>query len=366
MWWENPSEATILQFFDECHDYTQKMIKKAVGNISRTWPFNHHLDSKRHPFTPKGAVINITNTLSVWDALRLYARQWFGVHFMITGHPAPSGYELISQLPAAVLTPMRFDRALPHASYLSTRTWGFDLRLLGRLRPYFSATGQRPPPVYPEVAGGKMFNDVGVSNPDLYYQKNLWTSKFEGGSTFFAGYWWEMPVRSQMLTLVYILRALNRGVEDLDPALILPSHCLNRKAHTMPFTDWDTFRRAIMVDQSHLAGNFCAAYPNHTHPLEWNTTKSSCDEDEIATLMKWHEWRAETDDGGLNYLDSDARPNDSLMSFGRQSELLTGLGFHGVDYRKSIRLFSIHDHIPAQRINDAPPKLIKAMERFYK
>lgn len=366
MWWENPDEATILQFFDECHEYTHKMMKKAVGNVSRTWPFNHHLNSKRHPFSPDGAVINITNTLSVWDALRLYARQWFGVHFMITGHPAPSGYELLSQLPAAVLTPMRFDRSLPHGGYLSAKTWGFDLRLLSRLRPYFSASGQRPPTVYPESLNAKVFADVGVSNPDLYYQKNLWTAEFKGGSTFYDKFWWEMPVRSQMLTLIYILRALNRGVQDLDPSLILPGHCINRKAYTMPFVDWDTFRRAVMADQPHQANHFAQAYPDNTHPREWSTTTASSDEDEIAALMKWHEWRAETDDGGLDFLKSKARPTDQHMTFARQSELLTGLGYHGVDYRKSVRLFALREHISADRINDAPQKLVKSLEGFYK
>jgi hypothetical protein len=363
MWWENPDAKILEQFFEECHDFTRERMKKAVGNINRTWPFNHHLNSQRYPFEPKGAVISITNTPTVWDALRLYARQRFGVHFMISGHAAPKGYELLSQLPAAVYTPMRFDRTIPHGGFLSTRTWGFDLRLLGRLRPYFSATGQRPPTIFPENESEKIFADVDVSNPDLYYQRNLWTAPFEGNVVKFAGFWWEAPVQKQILTLLYILRALN-NMYGLDPSLILPAHCIHRRAFTMPFMDWDFFRKGA-VGHDHQAENLAAAYADVSHDIEYKQEESSTQEDELLKMMQGHDWRAETDDGGLRFIDSDIRPNDELMKFGRQSELLTALGFHGVDYRTSIRLFAVRERIPGDRINDAPPKLVKALERFY-
>jgi hypothetical protein len=338
---------TARQFIEECRSFTTEYIVNFCPEVVHQWPFSNKLPSHIYDFEPDGAIVHISDTPSMWNAINMLSRHMYGSHFVImAGSHNPGGsslenYPLLSQLPATVLMIHDPDQLVAHAGYLSQCSWGIELRNTGRLRPY--RKGMKPTPLTPAEETDRNFKAEPDARYDCYWRPDLWRYPFPGPACRWEDYFYEMPSMAQVHTLVAVLRVLHQ-LHGLDRRLIVPSNCVSGSIPTLPVLPWDYIRECATaqgaVDMTSDRFTIFSKGPCtwETHDLDWE------DESLQGEIMERARWRGELDDGKLVILDQD-------REFAMSNGYARTLGYFGYDVTDPN--FSLHMWAMAQELGDA-------------
>lgn len=250
LWWQEPNinEETAWQFLDECQDFTKNFIR-SIPEMNRTKPVHYLYDD--HEFNPIGAVIHPTLTVSSRDAMRAITRGLYGTHFIVMAKVMPEKkYELLGQVPSAILAPMSFDKAVPHAGYLSYITWGIDIANIGRLRPWNKK--QKLPPLSVEETRDKLFDVSSLSEDEFkrcifFNRYNRWQKQHCSGqlAVRHGNFAYDYIDNYAMNTLIILLRVLN-VISPMQRGLIVPSHCVfSKNDRSLQPYNWSEIRSEV-------------------------------------------------------------------------------------------------------------------------
>lgn len=360
LWWqeERINPDTIIQFFQECTEYTKKLLEMTPD--LRQSKFNHHLPKIQHPFNPIGAVIHSTNTETVSETLRLIARNVYGTHFIITQKaPTISLGALMREMPSVILMPMGWEEAVPHSAYMSKRSWGIDLRNIGRLRPWYK-DNQTVPPIYPGEENPRMFkfNDpIDTDSMSFHWRKNMWREEFDGYSNYINGMYYESPNSNQVLALAALLHILNQ-YNEIDEEYIVQSNCVRGFRCPIPSLPMYHLRNyAIDANEKHLR------YIKDKFIVEPYTTEfniENIDEVFINENLTMNRWRSALDDGELDFVLSG--PDVSLGL--KDREALFHLGYSQADPGLALRMFAMNCGVHQDYFTDAIGQIAKKTKIF--
>lgn len=311
------------QFIDELHKFTEEFVVNYAREVIPVWPLTNVLSRTYFSFDPQGVIVHSSDTPSIWNALHMCTRHVYGTHFIILSGrrmPMQANYELLSEIPATMLMLYPLDALVPHAGYISSKTWGIDLRNAGRLRPV--EKGFDPTPIMPSEETDQNFITKPRTWYDMYWRQKLWCYPFDGPVGRWEDYCYEAPTKNQIIALIAMLRVLYiLSDRKLDRRMIVPSNCINGGRHVLPFLVWRAIRdNMTTIDPisedyewiNHLSTNQCEF---EAYDIE--------DEDEsmVGEQLEQMRWRGERDDGQL-----------ALLFSKRHFEL-------GGGYRKSLRYY---------------------------
>lgn len=246
MWWNNITNDIAYQFLNECEDYTNKVRAKDKFMLSR----NFKEDFVKREFNPFGAIITCSNTENSIDSLRSLYLGNYGTHFIITKKTDgyKNDYELLKDLPAMILTPCSM-RYIVHAGFMSLFAWGIQLTNLGKLRQIkYNFFGSKPIQIPYNEESDKIFrSELSINKYDYYHWKNFWTSKVELKTNSvkpFGNYVFELPHYKQIISLIILLKVLNK-ITPLDRNYVLPYHCINNRELHIPNIYWEDVRKYV-------------------------------------------------------------------------------------------------------------------------
>jgi hypothetical protein len=348
---------TALEFLDQLENTTAEFVINTLHENIHQWPFSNVYPKHEFDFKPEGAIVHINETPSLWNALHMLARQSHGAHFLILsgnrtyGNPG-SRYPLVRSLPSTVLMLYPFDNITPHSGYLSTKTWGIELRSIGRLRPHNKFF--TPPPILPieEKTENFLYKD---KNEEIktYWKMDQWRTEFDGPTYLFDDVIYEQPTLKQVVSLITVLRVLNVIKKELyktgplNKSLIIPSNCIDGSYEKLPLLPWK-FIRKWATDST--VGNIS----DETTIKEFFNRKNTCayekeeleweDESLIAEQISTMRWRCNRDDGELLQLFEDRK---FKMARGYIKELKRS-GYDEENLNFAIRMWAI-----ARRLGEA-------------
>jgi len=331
LWYEKEITKKIAeQLFAEIEDFTQQYINNRMPRIRNLWPFPK--DIYEENYAPHGAVVHLSRTTTIANALFMLSRGVYNTHFLITSTKHSNinhiRYPLMSKLPSYVFMPTHPDTFVQHSGWISTRTIGIDLRNVGQLRPHVA--GIDPMPLY-TIDNKKeclSYNHDKNNMPDLYTYNDCWREPFIGNSYSYREWWYENINSQQLITLTIILRCLDRYL-GLDTSMIVPSNCITGETSISPGIAWDNIRQMInptCVKYGKSCYNWIRAL--HSNKTSTKELEDSYDSEAlIGSLLDDSRWRGARDLGQLDQL------NTVSVTSGA-SEYKHHLGFLGYEYRK--------------------------------
>jgi hypothetical protein len=358
MWYDKPiTKSMALELFDELYDLTTESVINYAPELRDLWPLS--LDTPlNYMYNPRGAIINISRTTSMWNAIELVTRKVYGTHFIIMSRShlgkKSNMYPLSSQLPTFVAAPYKITQLVQHSGYISNLTYGIDLRSVGKLRLHRYM--ETPMPLTEiEAQDPKHFlydseNDAKTAMKLCHF--DMWRQTFRGPVYRFNNMCYEQPTTDQIKTLIIILRALHVVTEGgLLQDLVVPGSCIHNTEHVFPGIPWDTIRNYISNDYKLDHQN-----PDHWYNLLFAETKRCdyeyqdlpySDEGTIASQLDFARWRSEFNDGRLERLiDDDYYYTESHLK-GLQRRI-RDYGYSAQspeDTNTSLRLYAIANHI---------------------
>jgi hypothetical protein len=311
-WFEvNFNKDLARQFLEECWNFTSEYVLNNARELVPSWPLTNIMPKSVFKFEPDGAVIHISETPSMWNALRMQTGHVFASHFIVMAGQrahALDRYPLLKQLPSTVFMLYPVDAMIPHAGFLSPRTWGIELRNAGRLRPVKEDIEVMP--LMPSEETERNFTAIDNGRYDCYWRQDLWRHKFEGPVGRFENSFYEMPTLAQVTSLIALLRALDclYGDEEnygLDRRLVVPSNCVSAQSVKLPFIHWDGVRNA-MLDREIINPEWEWLAPLSTDPCQFEGHDLDWDDESLLAEQFDHvRWRGDRDDGQANVLDEE-------------------------------------------------------------
>jgi hypothetical protein len=343
-WFEEDfDKETAIEFLLECQNFTSEYVLNHARELVTTWPLTNVMPKNVFQFKPEGAVVHISETPSMWNALHMQTRNLFSSHFLVmSGQRAMhlQNYPLLSQLPSTIFMLYPLDAMIPHAGYMSPRTWGIELRNAGRLRPVL--TGNKPLPLMPSEETERNFMATDNVKYDCYWRQDLWRHKFNGPVANFEDYYYELPTVSQVISLTALLRALDCVAEEnngygLDRRLVIPSNCISAQHLKLPFINWNIIREQIILrDVINPKWEWLAPLSHDPcqfegHDLDWE------DESLLAEQFDDTRWRGERDDG-QGVLLNESRAFKLASGYTRS---LSMFGYDSTDPDFSLKMWAI-------------------------
>jgi hypothetical protein len=176
------------------------------------------------------------------------------------------------------------------------------------LRPHFEDIKPHPLSISEESNPQYFVRDFPLrdrlDSPNLYMPFDMWRESFPGTPYEFRDRYYELPTRSQIKTLIIILKALH-GYTDggLDKRLIVPSNCIHNHEPIFPGIPWERIRGCAVGEMNFPTrkGKHDWVTPLfHNHPTSFETDDFQYeDEGTIASQIDYARWRSEVDDGQL-------------------------------------------------------------------
>lgn len=356
-WFEvNFNKDLAREFLTECWNFTSEFVLNNARELVPTWPLSNTMPRNVFKFNPEGAIVHISETPSMWNALHMQTGHVFASHFIVmSGNRARgplSRYPLLKQLPSTVFMLYPLEALLPHSGYLSNRTWGIELRNAGRLRPV--PKGLTAMPLMPSEETDRNFVVNDDENYDFYWKQDLWRNKFDGPVGRFENSFYELPTIAQVTSLIAILRALdcihdNDDEYGLDQRLVVPSNCVSAQHTKLPFIHWDGVREHMLKREiinpewewlAPLSHDSCQF---EGQDLDWD------DESLTAEQFDQLRWRGARDDGESSVLNEE---RILTMASGYKRSLRV-LGYDTSDTNFSLNMWAI-----ANGIGNLPEELI--------
>lgn len=299
---------TVVEFLDECQQFTEEFVVNYAKELFPSWPLSNKLPKRHFDFEPSGIIVHPTESPSIWNSLHMCTRHVYGTHFIvlsgrnqvITHHL--KRYPLLSALPSPVLLLYPLTDHIPHSGYLSSKTWGIDLRNAGRLRPY--RKGAPPTPLMPAEETESNFKTTPGVAFDSYWRQNLWCYPFEGNIFQHDDRIYEIPSHHQVISLIVLIRVLDVYNDGLDFRTVVPSNCVNDSMPKFPYFNWNIIRELGKTRGNIPYSQHLATYPTINTPYEYYDLDIE-DESLIGELMENARWRGERDDGQLHALYGD-------------------------------------------------------------
>lgn len=367
-WWNQEiDERTAVAFLKECQRYTEKAISKNQPDI-KARRFSHRMPTTEVPFIPFGAVVHTTRTKTVWDAMRVVGSEAYGTHFIIATHKGIKNaeFELLSSVPCTILMPMGWEAAVPHSSYLSTVSWGIDLRNVGKLRPWRSPIGSEPTPIFVGEENVNTFRYVQPLEPSFYWWENLWRSKFDGHVDKWFDFYYEVPTFGQIKSLIILLRVLN-ALNPLNPRFVLPASCVRNIDQVVPHVPWEIVRHFAFEapDEKPTMEDFNYIFKRVQSYGDFTPTPS----DDIFTTdnAKMQRWRNENDDGMLHFILNGPKVDFTGTRYGLKSRFIEDLDMLGYDTRDpdlAARLLVAAHRMNPDRLDDVVAATRKKVEKL--
>jgi hypothetical protein len=329
--------------------------------------FSHKIPPTEVPFIPSGAIIHSTRTRTMWDALRVIGSEAYGTHFVIASHkkyPNPE-FELLSSVPSTIFMPMGWESAVPHSAFLSTITWGIDLRNVGKLRPWRSPIGADPTPIFNGEETIDMFRYTKSQQPSFFWWDNLWRSKFNGHAEKWFNFYYEVPSFAQIKTLIILLRVLN-ALYPMTPSMVIPASCIRNIDPVTPHVPWDLVRKFVFDTPEERP-----TLAEFNHIIQTAKTRDDFDytaSDAIFTTdtAKMQMWRSESDEGLLHFVINGDNINFVGKHHGTKAQYiqnLMALGYSLSDVSFNARLYAaghnIHPDNFTDSINSIHKKILK-------
>jgi len=365
-WFEEDFDReTADQFIDECRRFTEEFIINYAREMIPSWPLTNVLPSHLFDFQPEGVVVHSSETPSLWNALHMCTRHVYGTHFMVLAgrrmpHQDQLHYPLLAQLPTTVLMLYPLDAIVPHAGYISTKTWGIELRNAGRLRPV--EKGLQPTPLMPSELTERNFKADPDKRYDVYWHQNLWCYPFEGQAARWEDYYYEMPTTSQVISLVALLRVLDFYAGGLDRRMVIPSNCINGSEPKLPLIAWNAVRLS-MIEREVIKPEYewLSYLSNHLCQFEAHDLENE-DESFIGEQLESMRWRGEREDGQLQLLLSERK---FVLAKGYRRSL-EYLGYDSIDMNFSLHMWAlakgmldVRDEEIYNRLNRESPLSVK-------
>jgi len=349
------NKALALQFLEECWNFTSEYVLNNAREIVSTWPLSNTMARNVFKFQPEGAVVHISETPSMWNALRMQTGHVFASHFIVMAGQRTNyldRFPLLKQLPSTVFMLYPFDTIIPHSGFMSPRTWGIELRNAGRLRPV--PEGIDPMPLMPSEETDMNFVVADNERYDYYWRQNLWRYKFDGPVGRHKNEFYEIPTIAQVTSLIAILRVLDclQETDDeygLDRRMVIPSNCVSAHQPKLPFIDWNAIRNVTLERDiikpewhwmSHLHTGRCSF---EGHDLDWD------DESLTAEQFDGIRWRGDHDDGQMGMLNE----NRSFLLATAYKRNLRELGYDTEDCNFALSLWAI-----AHGLGSAPDEIV--------
>jgi len=147
-WYETEfTKETAKQFLEECWNFTATYVLNNARELVPNWPLTNTMSRSVFKYEPEGAIVHISETPSMWNALHMQTRHVFGTHFMLMAgqrsKTVKMEYPLLGELPSTLFMMYPPEAIVPHSGFMSLRTWGIDLRNAGRLRPVIAESLRR-------------------------------------------------------------------------------------------------------------------------------------------------------------------------------------------------------------------------------
>lgn len=313
-WYQrNFSRETALELFDEARSFTEEVVINYMPEVAQAWPLGNELHNV-HGFNPKGAIIHVSGSPSMWNTFHMHTRNSHSAHVIImTGGRFKSlqggRYELLEALPANILIPHPIMTPLPHSGFLSSKTWGIELRSCGKLRPYDGMN--EPPPIMNVEETDTVFRrglDDYPSKYKYYWRGDLWRKKFHGKVYGWEGFYYELPTIAQIETLLVILMAMNKIADGFDRRFVIPSNCVHQQLPVLPIIPWTDFRNVVTTNwNNYQTPKFVETLFYKKHELYTFEADDIdyYDEGTIGEQLDIHRWRTYANNGELEYLNLD-------------------------------------------------------------
>jgi len=360
-WWtEEITSKIAVNFLKECQSYTQEVIRKKVPFLKDA-RYSHVIPSTIQPFTPLGAIIHSTRTPTIWDALQSLATQAYGTHFILgMNQQQLHKYEYLNDFPCMILMPMGWESATPHSNFMSTMTWGIDIRNIGLLRTYHNPFGTKPTPIFSGEEQRSDFRWEKQTLPKFYWSDDLWRREFDGKVQNWGHYYYERPTFAQVKGLVILLRVLN-AINPMRREFILPSNCIHNIDMTLPHINWHTIRSLAIInkDEDIEPEDFDIEFNNAGYDDTQNP--KSKDDIYINDITKYHLWRSESDDGTLNFI---MNGEDARLSTASELKLIE-LGYDTTNINIAARFLTVAKQFRHEQVIDLEP-LIEKIYNHYK
>ena len=366
-WWEEEIDKdTALQFLEECRAYTLETIQKKLPELKQS-QFNHYHQSE--PLMALGAVVHSSKTKTIWDALRVIAYGSHASHFIVTNHRPTqnSKYELLSEMPCAIMCPMPIDHPVPGNGYLSKFTYAIELRHIGKLRPWFGPfENTKPSPIFYGEEGTGFFTYKGKAKPKFYWWDDLWRAEFNSHVRQWHNFYYEVPTFNKICGLIALLRVLNAATEEyeLDKRLVVPSNCVGGGENLIPFIDWSMIREYVFSDEIDLDPiDLDSTFPPTDMSDEWNNSGRR-DEAFIAMHVREHSWRTNPDDGHVRFL---LQGKNVIWPSGmkwKYKNMFNEFGFDGSDIDFAARMFAIAYGIRHANVQDVTNVIGNKLDMF--
>jgi hypothetical protein len=335
MWFEETVTVDdAIQLFDEIRDRTYEIIVNLARELLDIWPPTANIPIT--PFEPQGVVVHASRTPSMWNSMHLLTRNVYGTHFLImSGRHTTSAlhdYPMLRDLPSEIFMPFHPDQLIQHSGYISSMTYGIELRSVGRLRPYLSET--KPPPIMPIEECNDVFTFNGEEDPELYMPFDSWREKFEGPSYSYDDMFYELPTRGQIITMIALMKALKAYSEyEFDKNLIIPSNCVRRSDPVFPGIPWDLVRKTVIdnkplqyLGESSGQSNDWIRHIFTDNPCTFEAEDIEFENDgTLGGQLDYARWRAEMDDGHLLALFDTERTYTLAVGYKRS---LAAAGYH--------------------------------------
>jgi hypothetical protein len=369
-WFHGPITREMAErFFQQAHDFTTEVVINYMPETAQAWPLGNQLFK---PFEPQGAVVTLSHSPSMWNSFHLHTRNVYSSHILVmSGRRMVSRslnhYDMLEHIPATILAPHPIDVSLPHAGWLSTKTWGIELRSCGLLRPH---EGQQPPA---PLTGAEVNDDtfrVGVDRVptdfDFFWRSNMWRKPFTGKVYGWEGYFFELPSCEQIETMIIVLRCMNALAGKMDRRLILPSNCVKSDIPTLPILPWKALRTEVTENwDSYDVPPWVDTvfHPDSASSYE-REDLDYYDEGTIAEQLSEHRWRIGHDDGQLDCVDWRKEFLSQFAPKPRFYRELNALGFDNSDARFALDVYAISAGLQGAADQDIISALLRDIDLY--
>jgi hypothetical protein len=305
-WYEqNFDKETAVRFLEEVETYSHRYILYNEPNMRDKWPLSEPLYDPE--LDPKAIIVHHSKCPTITESLTLIARGVYDSHFLITGakhySPRKDKFPLLSEVEGSTILMLRaLDKSVAHSGYISQKSIGIELRNCGILRPVEKDYPAEP--IEPIDETPEKFEWRRSSKPNLYTMFNTWRKQFAGTAVRYRNNYFEKPNKSQIISLIVLLKALFRYYDrEIPMNMILPSNCVTGEDTFSPIIDWK-FIRSLIKDRPD-AKISTEKYLTHflrDNKSDFETEHYAMDEGEISHHLNYMRWRGESDPGKLHIL----------------------------------------------------------------
>lgn len=351
MWFEKGIDKKQAEdLFTEIEEYTLTTIINDAREMRDLWPFAG--DIATVPFEPKGVVVHISRTPSLWNAFHLLSRHVYGSHFLIAAgrHRKDNllGYPLLRDLPSAIFSPFKFDQLIQHSGYLSQHTFSIELRTVGMLRPHIADV---PPPVHRNEETIEHFKSQ-EEEINLFTPFNQWRVPFLGKPYAYDDMYYELPTIQQVASLAVLMKALNVYTDgQFIDQLIVPSNCVHDMLPVLPCIPWDQLRTYVTSNTPFNHAGWMNHLAKRAHPSEYEDLEDEND-GTLGEQLDFARWRGEKDIGELLTLFDYERQYSMAHGYKRY---LAEMG-HDVSTKEAcnlaMQMYAIKKHLGQSRESD--------------